>query len=71
MDPENTRRYPGHDVLNLRLSYDAGAFEVWGHALNLTDALYATVASYGRFGASYTPGLPRSFVLGVRYALGR
>jgi outer membrane receptor protein involved in Fe transport len=71
MDPENTRRYPGHDVLNLRLSYDLGAFEVWGHALNLTDALYATVASYGRFGASYTPGLPRSFVVGVRYALGR
>ena len=71
MDPENTRRYPGHDVLNLRLSYDTGAFEVWAHALNLTDALYATVASYGRFGASYTPGLPRSFVVGVRYALGR
>jgi outer membrane receptor protein involved in Fe transport len=71
MDPENTRRYPGHDVVNLRLSYAVGAFEVWGHVLNAADALYATVASYGRFGASYTPGLPRAFVVGVRYGLGR
>lgn len=71
MDPENTRRYPGHDVLNVRLSYTFHAFEVWAHVLNATDALYATVASYGRFGAAYTPGLPRAFVVGVRYALGR
>lgn len=67
MDPANTARYGGHDVLNLRLSYGLGDVEAWATVNNLTDALYATVASRSRFGAQYTPGLPRTVSLGVGY----
>ena len=44
MEKENAKIYNGYDILNLRLSYEYKAFEVWTNVMNLTDELYATVA---------------------------
>lgn len=70
MDPENTARYGGHDLLSLRASYALRGVEAWARLSNLTDARYATVARQTRFGAEYTPGLPRMLSLGVGYRFG-
>ncbi|WP_103866443.1 TonB-dependent receptor domain-containing protein [Aquimarina sp. I32.4] len=73
IDNENgtfsTETYSGHSIFNLRASVQYKGFEVWGHALNIFDELYATRASFNRFRGenSYTIGNPRAFHLGVRY----
>ena len=68
MDPQNTLRYDGHDLLNLRLGYTMPrGLEVWMNVQNLTDAYYANIASKTRFGQQYSPGAPRSISLGVGY----
>ncbi len=74
MDPENTTRYDGHTVLNVRARYAGPALrgaELWVSLLNATDARYATTAavSFGR--QQYAPGLPRSVTVGLGYRLGR
>jgi outer membrane receptor protein involved in Fe transport len=69
MDPANTTRYGGYDLLNLRASYRLAGAELWLQVLNLTDAHYATTASRGRFGDAYNAGAPRTLVAGVRYGL--
>ncbi|MFZ6748989.1 TonB-dependent receptor family protein [Undibacterium sp. Ren11W] len=80
MNNANTVRYAGHTLLNLRGSYLlAKGWEVWLQARNLADTRYADSASssYSGTGAyvpdtqnSYTPGAPRSVMLGVTYAYG-
>ncbi|WP_020530395.1 TonB-dependent receptor [Flexithrix dorotheae] len=67
MDAANTKTYPGYDIFNLRLGYEWKAFEIWSNIINLTDELYATVASASQWGESYTPGNPRNFNLGIAY----
>lgn len=74
MDPQNTARYAGHTVLNLRAQYAGrvlGGVELWANLLNATGELYATTAaiSFGR--KQYTPGLPRSVTVGLGYRFGR
>ena len=74
MDPENTVRYDGHTVLNVRARYAGRALrgaEVWVWLLNATDARYATAAavSFGR--QQYAPGTPRAVTVGLGYRLGR
>lgn len=74
MDPENTTRYDGHTVVNLRARYAGPALrglEMWASVLNVTDERYATTAavSFGR--QQYSPGLPRALTLGVGYRIGR
>ncbi|WP_298549046.1 TonB-dependent receptor [uncultured Aquimarina sp.] len=65
----STATYDGHNVFNLRASISHKGFEIWGHALNVFDELYAARASYNRFRNenSFTIGNPRAFHLGVRY----
>jgi iron complex outermembrane receptor protein len=80
MNNANTVRYAGHTLLNLRGSYlVAKGWEVWLQARNLADTRYADSASssYSGVGAyvpdtqnQYTPGAPRSVMLGVTYAYG-
>ena len=53
MDPQNTVRYDGHTVLNLRAQYAGralGGAELWATLQNVTDTRYATTAavSFGR-----------------------
>nr|WP_299387044.1 TonB-dependent receptor [Allomuricauda sp.] len=64
-----TAIYDGHHVFNLRASYQYKRFEIWAHALNIFDELYAARASYSSFSSqnSYTIGNPRAFHSGIRY----
>ena len=78
MNDQNSVRYDGHTVLNLKARWTHGAFEMHAQALNLTDEHYAhSASSTYRTGAfnpdlqnSYTPGDPMTFLLGVNYTLG-
>ncbi|WP_282079451.1 TonB-dependent receptor domain-containing protein [Aquimarina algiphila] len=65
----STETYKGHSVFNLRATINYKGFEVWGHALNVFDELYAARASFNRFRGenSFTIGNPRAFHLGARY----
>ncbi len=64
-----TATYEGHSVFNVRASYRFKCFEIWAHALNITDELYSVRASYNRFRNenSYTIGNPIAFHGGVKY----
>ena len=71
MDPENTTRYPGHDLLNLRAQIPlVEGFSFTGHLTNLTNERFAERATFNEFrGSEFTPGLPRQVRLGVQYTL--
>ncbi len=68
MDAENTRKYPGHDLLNLRgnlpLARDWSAFASLN---NVTDRRYAESASLSSGNDVYAPGMPRTVYLGIEY----
>lgn len=80
MNNANTVRYAGHTLLNLRGNYQVSkALEIWLHGRNLTNKHYADSASSSYSGVgvftpdtqnSYTPGAPRSIMLGLTYTLG-
>lgn len=80
MNNANTVRYPGHTLLNLRANYRfAKGWETWLHVRNLADEDYADQASSSYSGVgvyspntqnTYTPGAPRSILLGVSYTYG-
>lgn len=67
LDAANSEEYPGYHLINLRLGYRFKGFDIWFNTLNLTDELYATVASKSAWGKSYRIGNPRSFNVGVAY----
>ncbi len=72
MDPANTVKYDGHDLINLRadVALPAG-FSVSGRLMNLADERYADRATYTPFrGEELAPGLPRSLYVGLEYTLG-
>ena len=59
-------KYDGHDLLNLRMSYDVCAnCTVFARVLNLADKRYAESASVTSNTAVYAPGLPRAFFAGL------
>jgi iron complex outermembrane recepter protein len=65
---ENTQRYAGHDLLNLRITQqwsDRWSGFLW--VLNLTDELYAERADFAFGEDRYFVGEPRSFYIGVEY----
>lgn len=64
-DDANTERYPGHTLLNLMASQRwEGGWELWGQVRNLSNRHYAhNVTSNG-----YTPGAPRSLLVGLSKA---
>ncbi|GGD17579.1 TonB-dependent receptor [Hyunsoonleella pacifica] len=65
----STSTYDGHNIFNALVSYKFSHFEIWAHALNIFNDLYAARASYNRFRGenSYTIGNPRAFHLGLKY----
>ncbi len=73
MDPANTHKYDGYDLLNVRVNYLLkDAFEIYGRVTNLTDKRYATAASFtpAGFGPEkfeFAPGMPRTLYVGVNY----
>lgn len=70
MDDENTHKYEGHDLFNLRANRPLGkGFELYGRLLNLTDERYATTSSFSMSkGEEFAPGLPRTLYVGLNYA---
>jgi outer membrane cobalamin receptor len=71
MDPANTVKYPGHNLLNFRFNRPVwNAFELYGSLFNLTDERFAESASYTpQRGEEFAPGMPRSFNIGLSYKL--
>ncbi|MEG2033469.1 MAG: TonB-dependent receptor, partial [Janthinobacterium sp.] len=77
MNNANTVEYGGHALLNLRASYRlARGLEAWVQVRNVADKRYADSASssYAGMGSyapnsqnQYTPGAPRSVMLGLAY----
>lgn len=67
MDGANTLRYPGYDLLNLRLGYQWKRLEVFVHLLNAGDARYATTAEKTAYSINYRPGPPRTLAAGLAY----
>ena len=58
-------RYKGHALLNLRAEYPlSDTLSVYGRVLNVDDRRYAETTS--KWGPSYTPGRPRTAILGVK-----
>lgn len=74
MDQDNTHKYDGHEVYNLRMNYRLDkALNLYARVINVTDELYATAASYSpaRFSNpekfEYAPGMPRTLYAGLDY----
>lgn len=80
MNNINTVKYPGHSVLNLRARYSLHKVDVWAAVLNASNTHYAEVAASTYNDASspynpdaqntYTPGAPRTALLGFNYHFG-
>lgn len=71
-DETNTQAYDGHNLLNLRLNYRlSDQFDAYLRGANLTDKLYSTYTSnqVNNPNISYRPGMPRSWFIGLRWAL--
>jgi outer membrane receptor protein involved in Fe transport len=69
MDDENTLRYAGHDIANIKMNYEVNShLTLFGRVNNITDRLYAESAQL-RFGENYTPGAPRQAFVGFEYKL--
>ena len=70
LDPNNQHEYEGHDLLNLRASWQVTqTVAVSLVATNLLDEGYAERADYGFGSYRYFVGEPRSAVLGITFAL--
>jgi iron complex outermembrane recepter protein len=74
MDAENTHRYDGHRLFNLRAHLPMTAeVTVFGRLMNVGNTRFAESAGYtAARGEEYAPGLPRTLYVGVSYtAAGR
>jgi outer membrane receptor protein involved in Fe transport len=68
MDPENTKKYNGYSIGNLKVDYKIKEnISVFGKVNNITDKRYATRATYEYSSNNYTPGDPRQFFTGLEY----
>jgi outer membrane receptor protein involved in Fe transport len=70
LNPENTQQYPGHSLLNLRLSWDATPqWNTQLRIINLTDRDYADRADFAFGDERYFIGEPRAVFVGINYKL--
>lgn len=67
MDEANAVEYPGYTLWNLRAQYRQATWEWYAQGLNLGDKRYATTAQVTFGSRNYTPGDPRTVLLGVNY----
>lgn len=74
MDAANTEKYSGHDIFNIRINYHLNKkVELYSRIMNVTDQRYATAAKYSpaAFGNpekfEYSPGMPRTAYVGMKY----
>lgn len=67
LDANNTGKYRGHNLVNLRANYPFGkGMELFGSISNLFDKRYAEIADGTGVAPTYTVGLPRSAILGLQ-----
>lgn len=70
MDDDNTKKYSGHDVGNIKARYDVNKqLSIHARVLNFTDTLYAESARISYGSERYTPGAPRQAYIGFDYKL--
>lgn len=69
-DDENTQRYSGHNILNLRTNYWlTDRVEARLRLQNVTNKRYAVLARFTQFGGeAVKPGLPRTLYGGLAYS---
>lgn len=68
LDDANTRKYSGHDLLNLRGNLPVAAeWSAYASLNNVTDRRYAESASLSSGNDVYSPGMPRTIYLGIEY----
>jgi outer membrane receptor protein involved in Fe transport len=67
-DPQNTAKYKGFTVLNVRAGYGFKGFELWTNCLNIANKIYATTVDKSAYGTSYRPGQLRTFNVGLAYS---
>ena len=67
VDPLNTAKYNGYNVLNLRAGYQFKGLDIWLNVLNVTDNYYSYITSKSSFGYSYQLADPRNFNIGIAY----
>jgi iron complex outermembrane receptor protein len=70
VDPQNTAKYDGYKVLNLRAGYQFKGIEVWLNLLNAASNYYSYITSKSSFGYSYQLAEPRNFNAGLSYDFG-
>ncbi len=71
LDPVNTVKYPGFNVVHLRAGYQWKGYEVWVNTINVGDGYYAYTASKSSFGYSYNPAEPRNITVGLSCDFGQ
>jgi outer membrane receptor protein involved in Fe transport len=67
VDPKNTAKYDGYNVLNLRAGYQVHGIEIWLNVLNATNNYYSYITTKSASGYSYQLADPRNFNVGVSY----
>ncbi len=72
MDNNNTEKYDGHDLLNLRANHfilmqHANSLELYARIMNLTNERYATSASFSRGESTFAPGMERTVYAGLNF----
>lgn len=70
IDPQNTEKYKGYNVVNIRAGYTLGAIDIWIHAMNVTDNYYSYITTKSAFGYSYQLADPANFNVGVSCDIG-
>jgi outer membrane receptor protein involved in Fe transport len=72
MDPENTRKYDGHDLFNAYATLPVVAhLELSGRVTNIGDRRFAETSSFNpQQGERFRPGAPRQVYLGAQYRFG-
>ncbi len=66
LDDGNSRKYDGHDIWNLKLSYESSDnIDVYAKLNNIADDIYAENATYAWGKEKYTPGSPRQIFVGL------
>lgn len=69
-DGANLHKYEGHDLFNLRASYQVNdLLSVYGRVLNIADTAYADRADFARGAHRYFPGDERFFSVGLAVTL--
>ena len=64
---ENTKKYKGYDVVNIRTGYSVKHYEVWVNILNATNTYYSVYATKSGNTQAYNLGDPREFNIGIAY----